>query len=200
MLNILRSLSVAALCAFSATLFAAKVGEPAPAFTLTDLAGNSHSLSDFKGKTVVLEWFNSKCPFVVKHYSAGDMQKLQKEFTSQGVVWLLVNSTNTGHKDFLDTQAAQANFSSWEIAATALLGDADGKVGKAYDARTTPHMYVINPEGILVYAGAIDSIRSTRQADVAKAENYVSRALSEVLSGKPVSLAVTDPYGCSVKY
>lgn len=191
-----------ALCAFSAAAVAtaAKVGEPAPAFTLTSIEGKTHSLSEFKGKTVVLEWFNSKCPFVVKHYKNGDMQRLQKAYADKGVVWLLVNSTSPKHQDYFAPDAHMKLNEEWKVAAAATLLDPEGTVGRAYDARTTPHMYVINPEGVLVYAGAIDSIRSANSDDVAKADNYVVAALDAVLSGGAVANAATRPYGCSVKY
>jgi peroxiredoxin len=201
MKSILRLFSVAAVALASAVAsYAVKVGDAAPAFTLSDCTGKSVSLADFKGKTVVLEWFNSACPFVVKHYVHGDMQKLQKQFADKGVVWLLVNSTNPKHQDFLDAAAQHKKCQDWKIAATHTLLDPTGEVGKAYDARTTPHMYIVNAEGVVVYNGAIDSIRSTKAEDVAKADNFVVAALSEVLEGKAVTNASTRPYGCSVKY
>lgn len=197
----LRSLFTLACAAVAASVsFAAKVGEPAPAFTLKDASGKEHSLADFKGKTVVLEWNNPSCPFVVKHYAKGDMQKLQKEQTAKGVVWLTINSTNAGHQDFLSPEAALKKIEALGIGSTAYLLDPKGTVGKAYDARTTPHMFVVDGKGVLVYAGAIDSIRSANQADIAKAENYVTAALAELAAGKTVSTSVTKAYGCSVKY
>ena len=186
--------------AATAALANATVGQPAPAFTATDAAGKSVSLADFKGKHVVLEWVNPGCPYVVKHYSSGNMQGTQREATAKGVVWLSVNSTATDSRDY----RAPADMAGWmqqqKAAATATLMDADGKVGRAYGARTTPHMYVIDPAGKLVYAGAIDNKPSSNPADTATATNHVKVALAELLAGKPVSTPVTRPYGCSVKY
>lgn len=187
---------------FSLALFAAdaKVDEAAPNFTLTDSNGNEHSLSDFKGKYVVLEWINYDCPFVQKHYNSGNMQKLQKEYTEKGVVWLTINSSAEGK---------QGNFSNEEINErskehgtnfTAYLVDASGEVGKMYGAKTTPHMYVINPEGTLIYAGGIDDTPSTDVDDIKTAQNYVSAALDAAMNGKDVEVKIAKPYGCSVKY
>lgn len=176
------------------------VGEQAPAFTLKDLNGTSHNLSDFRGKFVVLEWFNSQCPFVVKFYEPGAMQALQEKYREKGVVWLTINSTNPEHRDYHNQSASAKLVSDWKIKATALMLDSDGKVGKLYNARTTPHMFVINPEGQLIYQGAIDSKRSTRSSDIESAENYVAKALDAALVGQPVATPSTRPYGCSVKY
>ena len=179
---------------------AATVGETAPAFTLTDANGTTHSLSDFAGKTVVLEWFNPNCPFVVKFYDSSNMQKTQEKWTDKGVVWLAINSTNPDHRDFLTAEQHIAYAEEKETAATAFLLDKDGTVGQAYGARTTPHMYVISPEGTLVYNGAIDSIRSASAKDIAKAENFVNAALTSLMAGEEIAQATTRPYGCSVKY
>jgi peroxiredoxin len=179
---------------------AAEVGKPAPAFTLKDTKGTSHNLADFKGKTVVLEWINHDCPFVVKHYSGGNIQSLQKEYTGKGVVWLSIASSAPGKQGHLSPEAWNKITAEKGASPTAVLLDEDGKVGKLYNAKTTPQIAIINAEGLLVYAGAIDSIKSTNAADVAKATNYVKAALDEVLAGKPVSTASTEPYGCSVKY
>jgi peroxiredoxin len=193
-------LSASVLFALSATAMAATVGQPAPAFTITDTAGKTVNLSDFKGKTVVLEWVNPDCPFVVKHYSSANMQGTQKEASSKGVVWLAVNSTARDHQDF-KTPAAMAQWmQTQKAAATTTLMDPDGKVGKAYGARTTPHMYVVDAAGTLVYAGGIDNKPSANAADIPGATNYVKAALSEMAAGKPISNANTRPYGCSVKY
>jgi len=175
-------------------------GEPAPEFTLTDSNGQSHKLSDFKGKFVVLEWLNHGCPFVVKHYGSGNMQKLQKEFTGKDVVWLSIASSAPGKQG--NMTPAEANVAKEEkgSAATAVLLDADGTVGRLYNAKVTPHMFVINPEGTLIYMGAIDSVKSPDPADVANAKNYVKQALDEAMAGKPVSEPTTTPYGCGVKY
>ena len=179
---------------------AAEVGQPAPAFTLTDSQGKSHSLADFKGKTVVLEWNNPECPFVKKHYGSGNMQMQQGQAVAKGVVWLSINSGAKGKQGHLDGAGASAFQKSSGSKATAYLLDADGKVGHAYDARTTPHMFVIDDQGTLRYAGGIDSINSADQEDIPNATQHVRVALSELAAGKPVSKAVTPPYGCSVKY
>jgi peroxiredoxin len=190
------ALSLAAPFAFAT----ATVGQPAPAFTATDASGKTVSLADFKGKHVVLEWVNPGCPFVVKHYSSGNMQGTQKEATAKGVVWLAINSTAADAGDYLKPAEMAQWMQGQKAAATATLMDADGKVGKAYGARTTPHMYIVDPQGKLVYAGGIDDKPSTNVADIAKATNHVKVALNETLAGKAVSQASTRPYGCSVKY
>jgi peroxiredoxin len=178
----------------------AAVGQAAPDFSAVDTAGKSHKLSDFKGKLVVLEWTNPGCPFVMKHYGGGNMQGLQKEFTGKGVVWLSVNSTEPDSRDYL----APAKLGSWmkekSGTPTATLMDESGKIGQLYGAKTTPHMYIVSPQGQLIYAGGIDSIPSARADDIKTATNYVRQALSESLGGKAVSVASTRPYGCSVKY
>lgn len=192
--------AVLALCAAPAAYAAAKVGEAAPAFTVTDTAGNSHSLSDFAGKTVVLEWTNHECPFVKKHYGAGNMQAQQREATGDGVVWLVVNSSAPGKQGHVDEAAADRIQSDWNAAQTAYVFDGDGTVGRSYGAKTTPHMYIIDPQGTLRYNGAIDSIPSADQADIVDATQYVQLALNELSEGKPVSTPTSQPYGCSVKY
>jgi hypothetical protein len=193
--------------AFAAAVFsvgvqaAAVVGEAAPAFTLTDIKGVSHNLSDFKGKTVVLEWVNPECPFVVKHYEkSGNIPALQKSAAADGVVWLSINSAAAGKQGDYDAGKVAEWSAKTGAAPAAYLRDSDGKVGKAYGAKTTPQIYVINAEGTLVYNGAIDSIRSTDGDDVAKAEKFAVNALAAVKAGKPVEKATTQPYGCSVKY
>jgi peroxiredoxin len=183
----------------SAALATASVGQPAPAFSVVDTSGKTVSLSDFKGKHVVLEWVNPGCPFVVKHYG-GNMQATQSAATAKGVVWLAVNSTATDSRDFRDAAKMAGWMREQKAAASATLMDTDGKVGRAFGARTTPHMFVINPAGTVVYAGAIDSIASANPADIPKATNHINAALAESLAGKPVSVASTRPYGCSVKY
>jgi hypothetical protein len=181
-------------------LAAVSVGQPAPAFSVTDTSGKTVSLADFKGKHVVLEWVNPGCPFVQKHYNSANMPGTQKDATGKGVVWLAVNSTNTAAGDYM----APAALASWMKdkggTPTATLMDVDGKVGRAYGARTTPHMVLIDPNGKLVYAGAIDSKPSANPADIKTATNYVKQAVGESLAGKPVSVAATQSYGCSVKY
>jgi len=176
------------------------VGSKAPEFSLPDMKGKSHSLSEYKGKYVVLEWFNPECPFVKKHYGTDNMQKLQQEFTGKGVVWLTIDSNAPGMEGNLSAEAAEKISNSWKTHQTALLLDPDGKVGKAYGAKNTPHMFVVSPEGKIVYEGAIDSKASPNPADIPSSTNYVKVALDESLSGKPVSNPNTKPYGCSVKY
>jgi hypothetical protein len=179
----------------------AEVGKAAPDFTLTDINGAKHSLSDFKGKTVVLEWVNPECPFVVKHYEkSGNMPKTQKAALAEGVVWLQINSGHAGAQGDFAPDKVKGWMGKNGATSTAYFRDSEGTVGKMYDARTTPHMYIVNPEGTLVYAGGIDSIRSSSADDIAKATNYVAAALSDLKAGKPVREANTRPYGCSVKY
>jgi AhpC/TSA family len=192
--------SVLSPFAASAALAAAAIGQPAPDFRATDSAGRAVSLADFKGKTVVLEWVNPGCPYVQKHYGAANMQATQRSAIDKGVVWLAVNSTAPDHRDYLKPAAMAAWMKEQKAAATATLMDDNGQVGRAYGARTTPHMYVIDAKGMLVYAGAIDSKPTSRASDIPGAINHVNQALGEVLSGKPVSLAATQPYGCTVKY
>ncbi len=180
--------------------FAAQVGQPAPAFTATDTGGRTVSLADFKGKHVVLEWVNPGCPFVRKHYDAQNMQGTQKSAAAQGVVWLAVNSTSADHGDYLPPAKMAAWMKRQGAAADATLMDESGQIGRAYGARTTPHMYLIDPKGMLVYAGAIDSKPTANPADIPGATNHVKVALAEALAGKPVSTATTRAYGCTVKY
>ena len=197
----MKTLLLSTLMAFSVgTTFAASVGQPAPAFSAVDTSGKTVSLADFKGKTVVLEWVNPGCPFVQKHYSSANMQGTQKEAAAKGVVWLAVNSTSTDAGDY-KTPAAMAQWMQAQRAsATATLMDSDGKVGRAFGARTTPHMFVVDPAGKLIYAGGIDSKASANPADIAGATNYIKAGLTETLAGKPISAATTQPYGCSIKY
>jgi peroxiredoxin len=178
----------------------AAVGQPAPAFTATDTSGKTVSLADFKGKHVVLEWVNPGCPFVVKHYQSANMQGTQKDAVAKGVVWLAVNSTSEDAGDYKKPADMAAWMQQQKAAASATLIDASGKLGRAYGARTTPHLYVIDPAGTVVYAGAIDSKASSNPADIPGATNHVKAALAESLAGKPVSVASTRPYGCSIKY
>ena len=158
------------------------------------------SLADFKGKYVVLEWNNPSCPFVRKHYDSGNMQSLQKRFSADNVAWLSVNSTQESSSEYLPPAKLAEWFRQQNAAPAAVLMDANGEVGKAFGAKVTPHMYVIDPSGRLVYAGAIDDKRSTNQADVKTANNYVVQALGELKSGKSVSTPATQAYGCSIKY
>jgi len=196
-LGIALALSLAASPALAAD---AKIGAPAPAFTLTDTAGVTHNLSDFAGKTVVLEWTNHDCPFVKKHYNGENMQRQQADATADGVVWLVVNSSALGKQGYVSPAQAEQIQADWKAQQTAYLFDTDGSVGKAYGAKTTPHMYIIDAEGMLRYNGAIDSIPSASPADIEKAEQYVEIALAELAAGEPVSRPLTQPYGCSVKY
>nr|WP_186329867.1 thioredoxin family protein [Variovorax boronicumulans] len=200
-----RTAMLAALAASAALLAgtahaAAAVGQPAPAFTLTDTSGKTRTLAEFKGKTVVLEWTNPGCPFVRKHYDSANLPGLQKEFTAKDVVWLAVNSTEKAASDYLPPQQLARWIQDKSGAPTATLMDEEGTVGKAYGARTTPHMYIVNPQGTLVYAGGIDSIASARTSDIQTATNYVRQGLNEALAGKPISQAQTPPYGCTIKY
>jgi hypothetical protein len=188
-------LAFASVAAFAAP----QPGDPAPNFTLTDVGGQSHSLADYKGKYVVLEWNNPGCPFVHKHYDSGNMQGLQKTAEAKGVIWLTINSGAEGRqgaatseiKDFLASEHANP---------TAYLMDPDGKVGHLYGAKTTPDMYIIGPDGKLIYDGAIDNKPTPDPEDIPGATNYVKVALDESMSGKPVAVTTSRPYGCSVKY
>lgn len=198
------ALAVAALPLISLMLTpvarAATIGQAAPAFELKDVGGKSVKLADFKGKHVVLEWTNPNCPFVVKHYGTQNMQGLQKEFTAKDVVWLVVTSTAPGTSDHLAPAALSAKYKAWGASATHMLSDDSGAVGKAYGAKTTPHMFVIDPKGMLVYAGGIDDRRSANPTDVKDAKNHVRAALDESLAGKAVSVPTAAPYGCAIKY
>lgn len=194
------TLAAAALAVAASACAAAAVGRPAPAFTATDVNGRSVSLADFKGRTVVLEWVNPGCPFVRKHYDSRNMQNTQHGAVAQGAVWLAVNSTAETSSDYRTPQAMAQWMQQHGAAATATLMDADGRVGRAYGARVTPHMYIIDAQGTLAYAGAIDSIPSGRIADIEKATNHVKQALPEVIAGKPVTTPTTQAYGCMIKY
>jgi hypothetical protein len=178
----------------------AVVGQPAPEFSLSDTNGATRNLSAYKGKFVVLEWVNFECPFVGKHYGSGHMQKLQKDYTGKGVVWLSVNSSRTGGQGHYASDKVNAILKEKGAAPSAYLLDTAGTVGRAYGARTTPHMYIVDPKGTLIYAGGIDDTPSTDQADIATAKNFVVKALDEAMAGKPVTTASSQPYGCSVKY
>ena len=176
------------------------VGSAAPNFSLPDAKGTAHSLADYKGKYVVLEWFNPECPFVKKHYGGGNMQKLQEDYTSKGVVWLTIDSNAPGTEGNLTPEQAQKVANAWKTKQTALLLDPEGKAGRAYGSKNTPNMVIINPEGKIVYEGAIDSKATPNPADIPVSTNYVKAALDESLAGKPISKPTTRPYGCSVKY
>ena len=192
---------IAAGLAFSAAAWAApSVGAPAPAFSAVDSNGKTVSLAYYKGKHVVLEWTNDGCPFVKKHYGSGNMQSLQKEFTAQNVVWLSVISSAPGQQGYVDGAAANKLTAARGAAPTAVLLDPKGDLGRLYGAKTTPHLFVIDPTGKLEYAGGIDSIASPDPADIAGATPFLKVALTEALAGKPITSPVTKPYGCSVKY
>ena len=200
-LTILAFLSAVGLTAFLPAANAAPVvGEPAPQFTAVDTNGVEHSLSDFKGKNVVLEWSNHECPFVVKHYEPGNMQKVQKEATDNGAIWLTIVSSAEGKQGAV--AADEANKIMEEVGAhsTARILDPSGEIGKLYEAKTTPHMFVINKEGVLAYAGAIDSDSGFKSESIAGATNYVTEALKALNAGTAIKVASTKPYGCSVKY
>lgn len=178
---------------------APQIGAPAPDFTVIDSKGSSHSLRDFAGKTVVLEWTNHDCPFVKKHYQ-GNMQALQKEMTAQDVVWLSVISSAPGKQGHVSPSEADDLTASRNAAPTAVVFDESGVVGQAYAAKTTPHMYVIDKAGVLQYMGGIDSIPSAKVDDIAKATPLFANAAKAVLAGETPDPAISKPYGCSVKY
>jgi peroxiredoxin len=183
-----------------AQVWAASVGQPAPAFTATDTNNRVHKLSDYTGKFVVLEWTNRDCPFTQKHYQSGNMERLQHEWTKRGVVWLTVVSSAPGEQGYVIGGEDNAYLERMKAAPTAVLLDPNGQLGHLYGAKTTPHMFVINPAGMLIYDGAIDDRATTDVSDIAGAKNYVAQALQEAMAGKPVSVATSRPYGCSVKY
>lgn len=191
---------ILALLAISSLGFAAKVGESAPDFTASDTNGQSHKLSDYKGKFVVLEWTNQGCPYTRKHYDSGNMQKLQKQWTQKGVVWLTVVSSAPGAQGYVTAAQENEYLKKVNASPTAVLLDPKGDLGHLYEAKTTPHMFIIDPSGNLIYNGAIDDHASTDASDIAGSTNYVSQALEQALAGKPVAAAATRPYGCSVKY
>lgn len=179
---------------------APKAGDAAPNFTATDSNGRTQTLSEYRSKFVVLEWTNSGCPFTMKHYESGNMQKLQKEWTSKGVVWLTVLSSAPGKQGYKTAAEENAYVKEKGASPTAVLMDPSGSLGHLYGAKTTPHIFIIDPNGKLIYNGAIDDRPTTDEEDIAGAKNYVSAALSEAMGGKPVVTASTQPYGCSVKY
>lgn len=190
-----------ALCMMAATAHAApEVGKPAPAFSGRDAGGNTVALSDYAGKTVVLEWTNHECPFVKKHYDSGNMQSLQKDLTGKGAVWLTVISSAPGKQGHLSATEANALTKSRGAAPSQVILDEDGRIGTAYGATATPQMVVITPAQTVAYMGAIDSIPSAKATDIPKADNYVRAAFDAVAAGKPVQVAQTKAYGCSVKY
>lgn len=177
-----------------------KIGEAAPDFSVEDINGEAVNLADLKGKYVVLEWNNNKCPFVKKHYDTGNMQKLQKEVTGDDVVWITVVSSAPGKQGFVTAEEAKEIVKTRDAAPTHVVLDPEGTLGKAYDAKTTPHMFVINKDGNLAYAGAIDDNDSMRRSTVETASNYVRLALASLKKGEQPETQQTQPYGCSVKY
>jgi len=193
-------LAACAVIALAATALAVRVGEPAPGFQSVDSNGKIQKLSDYKGKYVVLEWHNQGCPYTRKHYESGNMQRLQKEWTSRGVIWLTVISSAPGKQGFVTPAQENEYLKQMNAAPTAVLMDPAGTLGHLYDAKTTPDMYIIDPTGTLIYQGAIDDKATTEQSDIAGAKNYVNAALTEAMAGKPVTEPATRPYGCSVKY
>ena len=196
----LLSISAGVLMAANLAFAAPEVGKTAPDFDLVDTQGNTVALSSLQGKTVVMEWTNHQCPFVKKHYESGNMQALQKEATADDVVWVSVISSAQGNQGHVDAEQADALTAERDASPTHVLLDESGDLGRLYEARTTPHMFVINAEGQVAYMGGIDSIPSADKADIDGAENYVRTALGEIKSGQAVTTATTRPYGCSVKY
>jgi hypothetical protein len=188
------------MVAASAAMANAELNKPAPVFNATGADGKPLKLDAYKGKTVVLEWTNHECPYVVKHYESGNIPNLQKEAAGQGVVWLQVVSSGPGKQGFVDGATAQKLNGSRNAVPAGTVLDPDGKIGKLYGAQTTPHIFIVNADGQLVYKGGIDSIATSKKEDLAKAENYVSSALKSIGAGKPIEKANTKPYGCSVKY
>lgn len=199
-MNRIRTSIFALLTLFVATSLAVSVGDQAPDFTGTDSHGQTHKLSDYRGKFVVLEWHNNGCPYTKKHYESGNMQRLQKEWTEKGVVWFTVISSSPGTQGYVTADRENDYMQKMHAVPTAALLDPKGEIGHLYGAKTTPHMFVINPQGKLIYNGAIDDKSTSDPADIASAKNYVSEALKEAQAGQPVATASTRPYGCSVKY
>lgn len=196
-------LSVAVLCVltcFSSWAQTARINSPAPDFNAKDSRGETHTLSQYRGKYVVLEWHNQGCPFTRKHYDSGNMQNLQNEWTGKGVVWFTVISSAPGTQGFVTASQENDYLAKMHAAPTAALLDPDGTVGRLYSARTTPDMYVIDPQGKLIYAGAIDNRPTPDPEDIRGADNYVNDALTAAMAGKPVANSYTRAYGCSVKY
>jgi peroxiredoxin len=196
--DLLSSLAVAIV--LSGLSYGQKVGEAAPGFKANDSNDQVHQLSEYRGRYVVLEWHNNGCPYTRKHYESGNMQHLQKEWTSHGVIWFTVISSAPGQQGYVTAQEENEYLKRMSAVPTAALLDPQGDVGRLYGAKTTPHLFIINPEGVLIYDGAIDSKATTDQSDIATATNYVSQALEEAMAGKAVSTPTSRPYGCSVKY
>ncbi len=191
---------VAILLVLSVPLCAVRVGDTAPDFTATDSNGQSHTLSTYRGKFVVLEWHNRDCPYTHKHYASGNMERLQQKWTARGVEWFTVISSAPGTQGYVTADEENAYLKEIHAAPTAVLLDPEGKLGRLYGAKTTPHMFIIDPSGKLIYDGAIDDKPTTDAADIATAHNYVDAALTAAMAGQPVEVSATRPYGCSVKY
>src|ERR1700733_2423640 len=185
---------------FATSARSAQIGSPAPDFHGTDSNGKTQSLDQYHGKFVVLEWHNHDCPYTVKHYESGNMQSLQKQWTAKGVVWFTIISSAPGTQGYVDAAAENAYMAKMGAKPTAAILDPSGAIGKLYGAKTTPNMFIIDPNGKLIYAGAIDDHATTEVSDIASSKNYVSAALTEAMAGQPVQTAYTRPYGCSVKY
>jgi peroxiredoxin len=200
MKNWIRSLMAVVLCAAAVPALALETGKAAPDFTLTDIHGEKQTLSKMQGKFVVLEWINHDCPFVKKHYDAGNMQALQKEYTAKGVEWVSICSSAKGKQGHMSAEEWVAKSEEKGSAATAVLLDPTGKVGNLYVAKTTPHIYIIDPKGVLIYQGAIDDTPSTDGDDIKTSKNFVRATLDAAMAGKPVTESTTKPYGCGVKY
>lgn len=191
------AVAMAAALVLSVSEAAVESGKPAPDFSVTDIAGKTHRLADYRGKVVVLEWLNPGCPFVVRHYRSGNMQSTQKAAAADGAVWLQVNSGSIGDLDAAKTVEWQTKQG---VTATAYIRDETGKLGRLFGARTTPHLFVIGKDGTLVYQGAIDDQPQASQANTTSAHNYVKAALAALAAGRPVEVPSTPPYGCGVKY
>jgi len=191
---------LAALGIGAAPILAARVGQAAPDFAATASNGQTYKLSDFRGKFVVLEWHNQGCPYTMKQYQSGNMERLQKEWTAQGIVWFTVISSAPGEQGYVNAAQENDYLKRMNASPTAALLDSKGQLGHLYDAKTTPQMIVINPAGTMIYDGAIDNRPTTSVSDIPGAKNYLSQALAEATDGKPVSTPTTRPYGCSVKY
>jgi peroxiredoxin len=198
--TVYRMLVVVVLCAVPLLIAAAKVGDAAPGFSATASTGKTVRLADYRGKYVVLEWHNNGCPYVGKHYNSGNMQRLQKQWTAQGVVWFTILSSAPGKQGYVTASEENNYLTKMQAAPTAALLDPTGEIGHLYDAKTSPQMVVINPQGVVIYSGAIDDRPTTDVQDVPGATNYVSLALEQAMAGKPVQTPATRPYGCSVKY
>ena len=201
LMKLTQTMLLSLLAAISLTTHAAvNVGQAAPDFTGVDSNGKQHSLSQYKGKTVVLEWTNHDCPYVKKHYNSGNMQALQKDATANGVVWLSIISSRPGKQGHVSGKQANELTASRNASPTAVILDESSEIGLLYGAKTTPHMYIVDKSGQLVYMGGIDNMPSKDEDDISKSKNYVRTALDEMAAGHAIKESITRPYGCSVKY